>query len=407
MWLVTPILVGLAVFAFDRSERPDRIVLKDGNEIVCRIMFEDEGRVLFKAKKKVESIALSKVQEVRSVERSSRAFLDRLSSLSRTSVAELAGLALWAEEHGLPGEAKALWLRVVLLDATDAEAWGKLDSKRTKTGWRLRLGNRTFTADEFRGSGRDWRYAIEIPTAHFLVKANGDLVNALDIAIELESIYSMYYERLGQQIELYPFEWIPEIRIHGGGKRAPQPPVSGVDAWYDTKSNVLMVHGDQPQANHVRRAALDMMIENSFRMALGNRAGTLPVWAHEGLANEFVLALRSDSHQLKLKGGEPYQAWFEAQARMKKKLSIRRVFGSSGSDYGGGTNKLGFRAASYTLVFYLMNNENDQYRKAFFDYLRAAFRGKGSLSTFERAFPVPLETLSKEWNTFIHETAGV
>ncbi|MDF1838244.1 MAG: hypothetical protein P1V35_10270, partial [Planctomycetota bacterium] len=345
-------------------------------------------------------------KQVRSVESLSRQFLERSRTLDRRSAPRCAELARWAEEQGLPAEARALWLRVLTLDGDHEQAWKSLGGRPSKSGWGLRIGSQTFSATDLSAPGRDWKHAIELPTSHFLVKTNGDLTRALDICLELEHIYHLYYKRLGQPIELYPFEWVPEIRIHGAGKRAPQPPVAGVEAWYDKKSNVLMVYGDHAQSNHVWRAAVDMMIENSFRMAMGNRSGSLPVWAHEGIANGFVLSLRATHRDLTLMPGIPYRIWFQAQARLEKKLSVRRVFTSSAPDYGGGSHVLGYKSGAYTLVFYLLNGEDGKYQEPFFDYLRGAFRGKGSLKQFERAFPVGLNELSDSWVTFVEQVSG-
>ncbi|MCP5022723.1 MAG: hypothetical protein GY930_13235 [bacterium] len=370
-------------------------------------MFEDESRVLYKRNARVQEVAARLVKEVVSVESRVHDFLAEYEAVDRRSIEELRDLAIWAEKNRLPGEARNIWLRILLLDGHNEQAWKRVGGRRMKGGLGLRLGNKVFSLAEFKDSGRDWRYAIEIPTAHFLVKTNANLGKALNLAIELEAIYQIYAERIGHPIELFPFEWVPEIRIDGGGKRAPQAPVTGIDAWFDNKSNVLMVYGNKARTYHVWRAAMDMVIHNSFRMALGNRAGTLPVWAHEGLANGFVLGLRNTPRGLEFKQGIPHMDWFRAQAEMKEPLSIRRVFSSSQSDYGGGTNQLGYRAGAYTLVFFLMNGEDKKHREHFFDYLRSAFHGKGSLSTFGKAFPMDVETLSSEWFEFTRKTAHI
>ncbi len=405
MCFLTPLVLTLAILAGDRTKRPDTIFLKDGNQIACRVMFKDESRVLYKLDSKVKEVSIKLVKQVISVESRSQEFLAEYAGVDKRSVPELRALALWAKDNGLPGEAHNLWLRILLLRDTDAQAWEEIGGQKRKEGYGLRLGNRFFSLAEFQGPGRDWRYAIELPTAHFLVKTNANLAYALDVAIDLESIYQIYDEQLGRHIELFPFEWVPEIRIDGGGKRAPQAPVTGIDAWFDTKTNVLTIYGNQARVYHVWRAATDMVIHNSFRMAMGNRTGTLPVWAHEGLANSMVLGLRQTYQGLKFESGIPHMVWFEAQANMKQPLTLRRIFSSSEPDFGASTNQLGYRAGAYTLVFFLLNGPDQKNASYFFDYLRSAFRGKGARSQFEKAFPVNLQELSRDWLLFVNKTA--
>lgn len=406
MWLFATLFLSLAAFPAERSDRPDRILLNDGQEIVCRVMLEGDDRIYYKAKQRVENVPRSQVKEIDSVEVRLREFLDLHRALERKSSSKCAELARWADKNGLPGEARGLWLRVLTLDPDHAEAWEKLGGRRSKSGWSLRIGNQNFTATELKTGGRDWKHAVELPTSHFLVKTNANLTRALDISIELESIYLLYYDRMGKPIELYPFEWVPEIQIHGTSKRSPKPPAAGIEAWYDKKSNVLTVYGDHAKSNFVWRAGVDMMIHNSFRMAMGNRAGSLPVWAHEGIANGFVLDLRGTHRELTLQPGVPYRAWFQALARIEDRPSLRRIFTSSVPDYGGGSHRLGYQAGAYTLVFFLLYGEDRKYREAFFDYLRGAFRGKGSLKQFERAIPVDLALLSSAWLAHVHKTGG-
>lgn len=406
MLSLAPLLLSLATLFTGLQDKPDLVILENGKEIECRVMFEDDERVFYKASRKVVEIERSKVAEVQSIERSMRVFLERYAALDNKNVQALADLALWAENAVLPGESRNLWIRILLLDNENEQAWTKLGGSHSKRGWRVRVRGRYYTLDQMKEKRSEWKQAMEIPTAHFLVKTNADPMKALDVAIDMERLYMMYYDLIGKPMRLYPFIEIPELHVYAAGEDAPRPPQPTWTAWYERVGNAVLVRGTEANPDEARKAILDMLITNSFRMAQGNRDGALPRWAREGIANAFAIALRPERGNLGIETGVPYKEWFQLHANDEKPVSLKKVLDAGRGAFNTGPDEMRYVAQSYTLVFFLLHGSEGAHRANFIEYLRSAFDGKGAASHFKKIFDVDLDDLDAEWNAYVKRIAG-
>jgi hypothetical protein len=403
MLSLAPLLLAVAALS---NDKPDLVVLDGGKKIECRVMFEDDDRVVYKAGHRVKEVAREKVESVHSIERSMKTFLSRFEALDVKNVEALAELALWAESNDLPGEARNLWIRIILVDSENEQAWTKLGGSNGRKGWRIRVRGRYKTLEQLRERASQWDTAMELPTAHFLIKTNADPSLALDVSIDIERIYQMYYDLLGQPMELYPFDQVPELHIYANSDDAPRPPQPQWTAWYERIGNAVMVRGLDANRHEIRMGVAYLMLRNSFRMAQGNRQGALPRWAREGIANAFAFALRPNPGKVEIKTGVPYVPWFTAQAGDPKPASIKRLLDSGLGEFRTGTSEDRFVHQAYTLIFFLVHGQDGRYRRPFVDYLRSAFDGQGAATHMEKIFGMKLEDLDTEWRAYVEQIAS-
>ena len=169
----------------------------------------------------------------------------------------------------------------------------------------------------------------------------------------------------------------------------------------------MLVRGREANRHEILKSVTYLMITNSFRWAQGNRTGTLPEWAREGVANAMAFALRPDPGKMKIETGVPYQPWFEAQANDEEPLTVKQLLNSNRGSFRTGRQEERFVQQAYTLVFFLARAENGKYTERLVEYLRSAFDGKGSVKHFETILGVEVEALDEEWNAFVRETAGI
>jgi len=404
--MTTPLSILLALAALlPLRDSPDLIILDNGKDIECRVLYEDDEKVVYRKSRKAIEIERSEVADIISIERNLRTFLRRYSEMDPGNPKALIDLAKWAESNDLPGESRNLWIRALLADPENEEVWDELGGSKGRKGWRLRVRGRWYTLEELRERAQDWKNAIELPTAHFFVKTNVDPELALDIALDVERLYLLYYDTVGQAMELYPFEEVPEVHVRADVEDAPRPPRSDWTAWYQRVGNALMVLGTEANRHQVRTSAVEMLITNSFRMAQGNRDGALPRWAREGISNAFALALRREGVEWGLERGVPYRPWFEAQADDEEPIELKRLINASRGDFKTGSQEERFVRQAYTLVYFLLNAEEAKHRKPFVEYLRSAFDGKSSTSNFEKHMGVKLEDLESEWASYVRRMA--
>ena len=77
----------------------------------------------------------------------------------------MADLAKFCESRDLPGEARQMWIRILIDDPENEEAWTKLGGSHGRKGWRLKVRGRYYTLDQLRERVSDWKNAMELRTA--------------------------------------------------------------------------------------------------------------------------------------------------------------------------------------------------------------------------------------------------
>ena len=405
--MLTALLLSFVPFvAADRRE-PDLIVLTSGQEVECRVLYEDDQEVVYSAKRKEQRKPRAEVKEVHSIERSMADFLQRYEQIDPTDVAAVAQLAQFAEDSFLPGEARSLWIRILALDKENEQAWTKLGGVKGRKGWKLEVRGRFYDLDELRDRVDDWQNALELSTAHFLLKTDADPLRALNASIDLERAYQTYYEVIGKPLKLFVFDEEPEIHVFADAKRYPSPPSPGQKVWFDRSANTLNVSWSaMPSPSEIVSELTQLLIFNSFRRSADTRTGEIEPWARYGLMSAFAIAVRPDPGRVRFEFAPPYQPWFQKQAADKKPLDLEKILTSGRGSYEGGPDAERYAVAAYTLVHFLVYYENGKYRPALANFLRDSFQGKGGKTQFFDTIGVKGDVLEGEWKGYVQKVAG-
>jgi len=405
--MIAALLCLLALPNLAGDDGPDVVVLRDGGRVEGRVLFENDEKVVLREKSKTREIARGEVGEVQSVERSLAEYLKRFDALDPTDVAALVDLAHYAEEHHLPGEARCTWIRILTVDAAHEEAWAKLGGVQRNKGWELKVKGRFYTIDELRTRTSDWKNALELPTAHFVVKTDTGPERALEVALDVERACTAYYEVVGKPLELWVFDEVPEIHLHAEAKEYPAPPTPGDPAWFGRGENTLHVLSSQSlDRGLVVAEFVDALVFNSFRRSLGNKTGELEPWVREGLRQAFAAAVRPDPGHVRFEFGEPIAAHFHTQATAEKPVALEAVLTAGRNAFSSGTNAARLTAAAYTLTQFLIQGRDHAHRAAFADFLRSSYTGKGGKSNFLHALDMKEKDLEAEWTAYVKEVAG-
>jgi hypothetical protein len=387
------------------GDEHDRIVRADGKEIPCRVLVETDAKIVYRAKGKTHELARAEVSEVRSVERALDEFLARFDAADLRAPEAVKDLALFADAHGLTGEAHCTWIRLLTLDPANEEAWTRLGGVKRRAGWELKVRGRFYSIDELRERAADWKNAMELPTAHFLLRTDAKPERALDLAIDLERTYLAFYDVLAP-LELYVFDEQPEINVYADPGDYPAPPTPGRAAWFERNANVLHVNGSQAQESGAIVAELtDALVFNAFRRTLGKTSEIEP-WAKNGLAFAFGAAVRTDPGHVRYDFSAPYLPSFEAQAADAKPLTLEQVLRAGFASFDSGSDAERYTHQAYTLVHFLAFHDGGRHRAGFADFLRRSYMGKGGTSNFFEALGADEKTLQADWTAYVQRVAG-
>ncbi|MEM7308353.1 MAG: hypothetical protein AAF682_16860 [Planctomycetota bacterium] len=399
-------LAILPTFATTTDAEPDIVVLAGGKEVSCRVLYEDDTKVVYRARRKNREVPREEVESVRSIERSLREFLGAYDAVEAPGPEELVELATFCEQRELHAEARNLWIRILTLDPVHEGAWTKLGGVESRKGWRLRVRGRFYTIDELRERASDWKNAMELPTAHFLVRTDIAPEQALDVTLDVERAYLAFYELLGPVLELYPFDEVPEIHIFSDANDYPKPPTPG-RAWFSPVANTLYVDASTEEALTPHEVVSNLtygLLANAFQRTLG-KSGLIAPWARRGMAESFGLAARRDAGHASWDFGVPYLPYFRAQAGDPDALDLRKLVGAGFTSFDSGSDQERYVRQSYTLTFFLVYAEDGAHRAGFAEYLRSSFGGQGAISHLSKALGMEVDALERAWTEYVAAVA--
>lgn len=394
--------------AATEHDDPDTVVLTDGDEIHCRVLYEDDAKVIYSQRgKKAKEVPRSDVESTQTIEKSMREFFEQFDRIDKTNPGQIAELALWCESKELYGEARCAWIRVLTVDPENEEAWNKLGGVHSKSrGWRLKVRGRYYTLEQLRERVEDWKNAMELPTAHFLLKTDIQPERALDVAINIERAYQTYYDLLGPHLMLYVFDDVPEVQIYAEAKRYPSPPTPR-QAWFSYSANELYVDASgEVNPPEIVSNLTYCLLFNSFRRTLG-KTGSIAPWARRGMAEAFGAAVRTRAGKAEWDFDQPYVPYFVAQATDEDPLSMEDVIKAGLASFDSGSKAHRYIAQSYTLMRFLVRAQDGKYLESFAEYLRSSYEGQGSVTHFKKIMGVKkLDELEAEWIAYVKEVAG-
>ncbi|MEM1447482.1 MAG: hypothetical protein AAF957_06755 [Planctomycetota bacterium] len=394
------------------SERSDLIVLNDGKEIECRVTLDGKDIVLARVGKsrKTKEYKRSDIKEIYTIERSLREFFARYDVERKNGVEALADLAKFCEERSLNGEAQNLWVRIILEDPENEQAWTKLGGVYNKRrGWRLKVRGRFYTLEQLKERAADWKNAMFFPTAHFVVKSDLDPVAVLDLCFNLERSYLAYYSILTQSVDLQQFDFIPEVHIPKDEKNYSRPRIQGDNAWFDPGQNTLFVDGSKQ--NIAREAVFhltQLLVDNSFRRPNAGGIGQIAPWAERAISDAFAGAVKVEDGIAEWEFGEPLMDYFEYHAKHDKPLTIKQLLGAGRMEFRNPPAAELFRAQAYTLIHFLAYEDKGKYQDGLTAYLQSSINGKFAATHLAKALGVKkLDEIEERWNEYVKEIAGV
>lgn len=389
------------------QDEPDLLSLHGGKTIECRVLYEDSTRIVYRSKKKNQEIGRSEVGEIQSVERSLREFLRKYDEADLGNPRATVQLAQWAETNGLPGEAQCAWIRTLTLDPENELAWTKLGGVKQRNVWKLKVRGRFYSLEELRKRASDWKTALELPTAHFIVRSDGDPARILDAAIDVERAWLAFYDVFATPLTLYVFDETPELNFVTDPKDFPNPPAPGMSVWFDRVANALNTNlTENPNRTAIAAEFCELMIMNAFRRTLDKRVGEIEGWVRSGLSLTFGFGFKPNPGHATFDFKVPEIGQFRLVAEDKDPLQLSRILGSGRGAYEGGPGSERYVASAYTLVHFLAFGEDGKHRAKFGEYMRDAYVGKSGASRLYGHLGLDEKALESAWRSYVKSIAG-
>jgi hypothetical protein len=385
---------------------PDEIRLEDGHKLSGRILSETKDELRIRSGRGEVEVERKFVKDVRSVERSLAEFIQRWDSMPRTDRNALSDLAEFCDARGLPGEARNMRLRIYLLDPSSEESAKALGATKVGGYWEIPDDKRSKRLDDYVAQKSRWRDAVELRSAHFLVRSDLPVERLLDAMVQLERHYLRFYDVLGPELRLYVFAEVPEVNIYSDARNYPVPPQVGEGSWFQLGPNQLHVLAHDPlDLRMIQRDVTEMLLYNALRQSSGHN-GELQPWAQRGIAEYFAATAGHHVGDPWAPLGTPSHLSFDAQAKDPKPLTLHRLLITGGSEFRSGPDGQRRSIYAYTFMHYLMDGDAGVRREPFFNYVRDAWLGAGGTKKLFTDLGLSDKDVEKRWKEHVQDIAS-
>ena len=398
---VTPAVRGQAdATDYDR----DLVVLKPDKAVLCRILrVEDKQLVTLQGSREV---VIKKDQVVR-FERSldlCEEFLKRAEKYEKARDAGgLLQLAGWCEEKRLRKFAQNCYLGILLLDPEHETAHKALKHIQGPKGWLVPFKGANLPFAEVCKRRSDWGSAWELSSLHYDLRTDAPLLRGLQLLRDLEWFYLTFFALFGDPLSLDDRTERMVAHVYRDYAKVPKA-ASNVAAFFDPAARTLYT-GFEGARTEGFPVALDHEATHMvFFHTLRFRAtgGSVPGWLDEGLAEyvRSVLLRQAPGSEPKVEPGRREDAYFKTAASGRD-YRIERLITMEATDFAASSGQAEKYANAYAWVHYLQFGEGGAWQRKFLDFVREAYAGKGTSSTFKKLMGGDLEKMKKGFETYV------
>jgi hypothetical protein len=334
----------------------------------------------------------------------SEAFLERahLAEQAR-NVEALCKLAEWCEERRMRKFARNAWLGVLLIDPQHDAANRALGHVESANGWLVPFERTALPFAEVCERRRDWNHAWELQSLHYDLRTDAPLPRALQLLRDLEWFYVTFFTCFGVDLRL---DDRPErLVVHVHEDHADAPKLSGtVAAFFDPQARALFT-GFAGGDTSGFPVALDHEASHQVffhTMRFRATGGGIPGWLDEGLAEYFRSIIRRGAP-----GSRPdvlparREPEYFAAAAAGREYRLERLLTMQSDDFAASSNQREKYAHAYAWVHYLLLGAEGAWRSKFIEFVRAAYTGKGTSSTFKKIMGSDFERMKKGYEPYL------
>jgi len=395
------LLAPAGAYGQEQKLPPDVVEFANGRRLKGRVVYENEESLIMRIGSRDKVYDKEKVRTVDAVRDKLPRALELIDSLPYGSVGLHLDAARELETLGLPREARLLYWRVLGFDPDEATAHEGIGSKRSANRWLVPGSKRRTTLEKRKASSVDWGDAWEFETTHFRLRSNLPLDASLTACFDLERIYRAFYAGFGEDFLLHEVVEPMEVSLHADRRSYPEL-TSHLGGYFSPASNRLYIDASSGLARPLlaHEVTHQLLFNTAYRTR--KRAGHIPGWLDEGLAQYMQAATTAVGESLRFRLGTEVRSWRAEHANADEPFSLKRVLNLDQTAFRGSERRLKY-AQSWSLVQFCLHAEDGAYRPDFLRYVEGCYKGQSSGTHFTKAFARSAEELEAPWLAWVHD----
>ena len=402
--------IALAMTLFQGpAEVPDDVLMTTkGRTYSGVVLLQTEEKIILGMGSKTKEFDLDKVQNITGPRASYGLYVDKLEWVyaNASPSKDAVKLATWCKANGLLRDVEIHYLQALVKDPENAAAHQALGHRQSGDTWQAPIAGsqwRDLEALDQWHSDKDNPW--EFRSAHFDVKVNGPLADALRAVAHLELLYARFYDVFQQAGGIHELRQPIAVRIYTNRESGYAEISANTFGYFDRESEIVNTWMHEGRAVNLVRLACHALQFRCVTETANARPEDYPGWLNEGIATYFEASFTENEGLSDFFFDRLDADWLRVHHQAKEPLELDQVLNLPITMGDRGDSQLAF-AQSYSLLCFLLHNEELPILSGFKAYLHQVFRGKFSSSVFKKSFKKKtFKGLEKKWADFVEKSA--
>jgi tetratricopeptide (TPR) repeat protein len=382
----------------------DYVELRNGGKLTGRVVYEDETRVVLREGSKLREIDRADVKSVVSRAANAREALGRWLELKPKDPNALLDIVRFCERMGLTEDAQAYARIALVANPADNDAHEVLGHQRRSDGWAERVGTRWVSYGELESVRASWKTSWELASSHYRLRTNLEMATAIGALLDLECFYRSFFDRFGRELTLHEVLDPMDAQIHATRDSYPIALVGRI-AYYDPSLATVIVDA----SSGLERGMLIHEATHQILRSTGDRSrgvtSDIPAWLDEGLAEYMRACMTGPSGRMRFDDKLVLAEHFKEQASAKDPYDLARLLTFDTGEFHTESKSDLRYAEAYTLVQFCLHGEGGKHASRFFDFVRSAYKSKGSPTHFKAALGIEGDAFEDAWTSYVRSKA--
>lgn len=399
--LLLPLLQG----PFEVQE--DHVTVSQGRTYGGVILLQDHDTVVLSQGSKAKVFKRDKIRATTGPRVDYGAYISKLewAYAPNSSAKDCVALAEWCTKHRITRDVDMHYWQALVKDPENAVARKMLGHRLKGDEWQAPTDKGGWLALEDLNAwhleqGQPWLFY----TAHFEVRANAELANALRAAAHVELLYARFFDQLQNMAGFYELRTPIHVRIYANREEGYPEVGPGTFGYFDQQSQIVNTWFEEGRATNLIRITCHALQFRAVTERTRAQPSDYPGWLNEGIATHFESSFTENDGLSDFYFGRKNLDWFRVHYQAKPPLEIDEVLNLPSTGFQNTKKASLGHAQAYSLLYFLLQNEDTALMTGFKAYLHQVYEGKGGSSAFKKSFhKKAYKSLEEKWTDFVEK----
>lgn len=400
--LLLPLLQG----PFEVQE--DHVVVSSGRTHHGVILLQNYETIVLGQGSKTKEFKRSKIQAVTGPRADYEAYIAKLewAYAPNSSAKDAVALAEWCSRHKIIRDVEMHYWQALTKDPENAVAHQMLGHRLKGDEWQAPTGKgRWLNLDDLNAWHLEQSQPWLFYTAHFEVRANAELADALRAAAHVELLYARFFDQLQTMAGFYELREPIQVRIYANRDEGYPEVGPATFGYFEQQAEIVTTWFEKGRAMNLVRITCHALQFRAVTERARARPSDYPGWLNEGIATHFDSSFTENDGLSDFYYDRINLYWLRVHYAAKPALKLDEVLNLPSTGFQNIKKANLGHAQAYSLLHFLLQSEDTALMTGFKTYLQQIYQGKGGSTAFKKSFAKKaFKGLEKNWTDFVEKS---